>query len=304
MDSLGRTHIGLHELLALHGQMNELLAPGERAAPATLLAGLRQARLHGRSLEFDQVRTYQPGDDARHIDWRATARAGATQTRQFHRERDRPVYIMVEQGPAMFFASTGNFKSVQAALAASLFCWTAQSAHDRVGGLVFAEEPLASIPATRQQQGIIQLLQAVSRANRALTSPLTQQAGNPLQRALEYSHERLLPGSLVVLICAEQHLDAKSARLLSVLARTHECFLLPVSDPLEHRLPPHPALDFAGTSGRLRMAGRRKLQQQWSEQATGTRQAWQELAQERRATLLPLTTAHSIRQQMLGTGDC
>ena len=42
-----------------------------------MLEGGRYALLHSRSLEFDDLRPYVPGDDVRDIDWKASARSGS-----------------------------------------------------------------------------------------------------------------------------------------------------------------------------------------------------------------------------------
>ena len=71
----------------------------------TLLAGPYRSPFRGRGMEFDEVRTYQPGDDVRAIDWRVTARTGKPHTKLFHEERERPVLLVVDQRPPMRFAS-------------------------------------------------------------------------------------------------------------------------------------------------------------------------------------------------------
>jgi len=50
----------------------------EALDPRRLLAalGVKQARPRGSGMEFEALREYVPGDDVRHIDWRATARRG------------------------------------------------------------------------------------------------------------------------------------------------------------------------------------------------------------------------------------
>ena len=36
--------------------------------------GMNRSKFKGRGMDFSEVRNYQPGDDARHIDWRVTAK--------------------------------------------------------------------------------------------------------------------------------------------------------------------------------------------------------------------------------------
>ncbi|XRO75228.1 DUF58 domain-containing protein [Methanocaldococcus sp. 28A] len=49
-----------------------------------------------RSLEFDTLREYQIGDDAKYIDWKATARTGRLIIKEFLREFEGNIYILVD----------------------------------------------------------------------------------------------------------------------------------------------------------------------------------------------------------------
>lgn len=298
MDTLGRTHIELSELIHARLWLSSLSHSKNKAA-AGAITGQHLARLHGQSTEFDQVRDYQHGDDARHIDWRASARAGSIQTRLFRRERDRPVFILVEQSPAMFFASCGNFKSVQAALVASLFAWAASAVYDRVGGLVFGHSTAQLTPPTRNQQGALQLLDSIYRANQQLSSPFPANDINPLHQALEQCYPHLLPGSQLILVCSEQHLSADTARQLATLATRHESIWLPVSDPLEHQFPQQAKLVFAGQQQQLTLPRRqRSLARHWQQHASHIRSSWQQLSTKHRTILLPVCTSSSLSQQL------
>ena len=79
-----------------------------------------------RGMEFQEVRAYQAGDDIRNIDWHVTARTGKVQTKVFREERERPVFISVDNRLTMHFATRGVFKSVLAAKLAGLLAWAAQ----------------------------------------------------------------------------------------------------------------------------------------------------------------------------------
>jgi uncharacterized protein (DUF58 family) len=100
------------------------------------LAGTYHSAFRGRGVEFEEVRPYVVGDDVRTIDWRVSARTGRAHTRLFRAERERPVYLLLDQRHSMFFGTRGSMKSVQAAHAAALLAWAALAGGDRVGGLV------------------------------------------------------------------------------------------------------------------------------------------------------------------------
>jgi len=90
-----------------------------------ILAGAHLSSLRGRGMDFAESREYQPGDDRRHIDWRVTARTGKAHTKIYTEEKERPVFLLVDMSPSMFFGTHGGFKSVTAArLAAYLACST------------------------------------------------------------------------------------------------------------------------------------------------------------------------------------
>lgn len=76
----------------------------------------------GSSLDFQDHRTYVPGDDPRHINWQAYARTG-TYTMKLYREEVRPVVdVVLDASESMFF------DSAKATRAAELFYFVVESA--------------------------------------------------------------------------------------------------------------------------------------------------------------------------------
>jgi len=53
------------------------------------------------SLELDSLRKFQPGDEQRHIDWKATTRLGELIVKDFLKERESDVYIVLDAGKEM-----------------------------------------------------------------------------------------------------------------------------------------------------------------------------------------------------------
>lgn len=76
----------------------------------------------GSSLDFQDHRTYVPGDDPRHINWQAYARTG-TYTMKLYREEVRPVVdVILDASESMFF------DPIKAKRSAELFYFAVESA--------------------------------------------------------------------------------------------------------------------------------------------------------------------------------
>ncbi|CAD5109790.1 DUF58 domain-containing protein [Zestomonas carbonaria] len=292
-----RTQLG--ELIEMRHRVREVQifsTPGRRSP----LIGLHHSKLRGRGVDFDQVRVYQAGDDVRTIDWRVTARTQEPHTKLFHEERERPIFIMVEQSHRLFFGSGLVFKSVLAAQAAALIGWAALEHNDRVGGLVFGDNEHHEIKPRRSKQSLLQLLNRLVRANQALHSE-AQSDRDAFGQALRRAREVLRPGSLVIVLCDERALTDSSEQQLSLLARHTDLVLLPLSDPLDHALPAAGLLNFTERGAQLELDTHDSdLRQAYRSLAEAREARWQRLAQKLGVPLLPLTTQDELIEQLRG----
>ena len=76
-----------------------------------LLEGGRYALLHTRTLDFDELRPYVPGDDVRDIDWKASARSGTVLIKRFVTEKHHKVLVVADAGRNMSaLAPSGEVK--------------------------------------------------------------------------------------------------------------------------------------------------------------------------------------------------
>lgn len=287
----------LSELIDLRHRVREvpLFSTPHRRSP---LVGLHHSKLRGRGVDFDQVRVYQAGDDVRTIDWRVTARTQEPHTKLFHEERERPIYLLVEQSRRLFFGSGRAFKSVLAAETASLIGWAALLHNDRVGGLVFGNAEHHEIKPRRNKQSLLQLLDRLVRANRQLDAD-TPLEPDTFGLALRRAREVLRPGSLAVILCDERTLGDAAEQQLSLLARHVDLLLLPISDPLDHALPAAGLLRFAQGGARLELDTHdAALRQAYRQQGEARSARWQRLADRLRVPLMPLDTQRDPVEQL------
>ena len=289
--------VSLAELIEMRHRVREvqLFSTPSRRSP---LIGLHHSKLRGRGVDFDQVRVYQAGDDVRTIDWRVTARTQEPHTKLFHEERERPIYILVEQSRRLFFGSGLQFKSVLAAQAASLIGWAALGHNDRIGGLVFSDQEHHEIKPRRSKQSLLQLLNRLVRANQALHSEIAADR-DAFGLALRRAREVLRPGSLVIVLCDERALSDGSEQQLTLLARHTDLLLLPLSDPLDHDLPAAGLLRFAERGAQLELDTHgAELRQAYRAQGEARVARWQRLAQKLGVPLLPLGTQADMVEQL------
>ncbi|MBL0388796.1 DUF58 domain-containing protein [Tumebacillus sp. ITR2] len=108
----------------------------------SLRGGSRRTRQIGTSIEFAEYRPYMPGDDLRHLDWRAYARLQRLFLKTFLDERDALLYLYVDVSQSMAF---GGKLDLARQLAAALG-YLALAGEDRVEGAVFSEKVLSRTP--------------------------------------------------------------------------------------------------------------------------------------------------------------
>lgn len=258
------THITLHELVRLQADARALKVPSVRPVRARQ-AGLRQSRQRGRGMTFSEVRQYQPGDDIRSIDWRVTARRQSPHTKLYEEERERPVLLIADLGPTLFFASTGAYKQVRCAETAALLAWLALWAGDQVGGLVFSQQGMDTLRPARRKKSVLRLLDALARHQHHESSPPEATANQyTLDTALAEARRIAHTGNRIFVISDFMSYTPQTTSLLGALARNNAVSALRILDPLEQSLPASGRFAVAGAGGPIWFdAGNPAFQRAW-----------------------------------------
>lgn len=242
----------LDKLLRLRFIASELSLFARRPSSAQISGSVR-TRFRGRGMEFEEVRLYQAGDDIRSIDWRVTARTQVAHTKLYREERERPVFVMIDQRSPMFFGSQRCFKSVYAAHIAALTGWAALSNSDRIGALVFGDRTHRDIRPKRSKHALMELIHQVHEFNHLLTSPVPSQESLTLKQMLTDVTRISKPGSAVFLVSDFHDFDAESEKLLFQLGRHTDVTLFHLYDQLEHSLPEARMLTVSNGEKRLQL---------------------------------------------------
>jgi len=191
-------------------------------------SGEYQSSFKGQGLDFDDFREYQHGDEVRFIDWNVTARMNQPFIRKFREARELSVVLAVDVSGSADYGSVSLSKRELAAEAAAILGFSALHNGDKVGLLVFAEEPLVFIPPAKGGRHLLRLVREILTARPA-------KPGTSIAAACDFLLRTLRRRSLVFLL-SDFHSDPLD-KPLGTLARKHETIALRVTDPLEAKLP-------------------------------------------------------------------
>ena len=242
----------LSELIALRARVLAWPPPqrshGSQAGPSN-------SPLRGRGMDYAESRPYAQGDDARHIDWRVTARTGRTHTKIFHAERDLVTLLVVDTASTLYFGTRVCFMSVQAARVGALAAWAAQRSGDRIAALRGSDGE-APLPPTGGARGALRVLGAL--ASWYAQPPADDQG---LDHALQSAARVSKPGSRIIALVDPRSVDSVADARFTALSAHHNAIAVMLVDPLE-LMPPSAQLAFAGREQRFELdlgdAGTRK----------------------------------------------
>ena len=99
-----------------------------------VLTGNYGSVFKGRSLDFDDLRIYQYGDDVKDIDWKASARSRTPMIRRYVAVRKHNIMVVADSGRNMAaLAPSGETKNEVATFAAAVVSYIAEKNGDLVG---------------------------------------------------------------------------------------------------------------------------------------------------------------------------
>jgi len=260
----------IEELVSMRYHATGLSLQAQKKALASMTGG-HASPFRGRGIDFSEVRIYQPGDDVRNIDWRVTARTNKPHTKLYREERERPVYIVVDQCQSMFFGSKTSFKSVTAARAAATLAWGALENGDRVGGFVFSDDDHQENRPKEGKKGIQSFFRSLVGFNQALNADRKTDTSNrrTLTNTLAGLNHVVRTSSSVFIISDFRSFDDISLQHLSVLNRRNDVICIFVFDSMELELPDAGSYSFSNGHKRVDVnTGSQQIRQNYTRRFT------------------------------------
>lgn len=177
------------------------------------------SNMRGQGLEFRDLREYVVGDDVRRLDWKATARSGKPQLRQFTEERQQAIWFALDLS-----ASMEGRKSEMARQILAVLGWAAVKQGDPFGLIGFTDRVEFHRPAGRGEAHLWAAVEDV--VERKTESKQTNFA--PLG---EFFLKRV-PNRATVVVLSD-FAGKIDHRMLGALALRHELLAFQIVEPRE-----------------------------------------------------------------------
>jgi uncharacterized protein (DUF58 family) len=199
------------------------------------LSGLHRATLHGSSVEFAEHKEYSPGDEIRHIDWKAYAKLDRWYIKQYEQESQLTVYLVLDASGSMDFAGGGLKKLDYAAHALAALAYLAIQQQDKAGLAVFGDRAVEILVPPRGRTTHLRDLLGVLDQVTTAGGKGDESPAQVLERIAELARRKR---ALVVLASDMFDDDDRTLEVLKRLrAQRHDVVVLHVLDPHERDFP-------------------------------------------------------------------
>ncbi|MBH23886.1 MAG: DUF58 domain-containing protein [Myxococcales bacterium] len=207
------------------------------------IAGMHRSPHKGSSVEFAEYKEYAPGDEIKHIDWKAFGKSDRYYVKQFEDETNLRAYMVLDGSGSMNFASEGCPTKLEYAqtLAAS-FAFLMLRQGDAVGALAFDDQPGLMLPPSSKSTHLTDILHVLE--------SLPGDGRTDIAAALQALAERLRRRGMLVII-SDMLDDAERVMTIArvMRKRRQEVAIFHIIDPAELDLPYEGLTIFEGLEG-------------------------------------------------------
>lgn len=142
------------------------------------MMGQHKSAYKGNSVEFVEHRQYTPGDEIKHIDWRAFGKTGRYYIKEFEEETNLRCYLLMDASGSMNYGQSTLTKFEYARYVVASLGYLLLRQRDAVGLQVFDTKLHDLIPASvnpQQFQRLIHTLETLTPGGEASLGKLTRQ---------------------------------------------------------------------------------------------------------------------------------
>ena len=191
------------------------------------ITGLHKSPYHGFSVEFTEHRPYMPGDEIKHIDWKAYGKTDRYYIKEFEEETNLKSYIILDASRSMEYCSPGQLRKIEyASYVAAALGYLMVEQRDAVGLTIYDDHVRTMLPpraAKLYLQQLLRELENLKTGNRTGTAAALHQVAERIKRR----------GLVVVLSDLFDNPKEVATALKHFRHKGNEVIVMQVLDPME-----------------------------------------------------------------------
>jgi uncharacterized protein (DUF58 family) len=197
------------------------------------LSGVHRSPFKGFSVEFAEHRQYTPGDEIRHIDWRAYGKTDRYYIKEYEEETNLKAYLLVDASGSMGFKGKGKHptKFQYAQYVAASLAYLMLHQLDAVGLITHDTKVRSIIPPKASSKHLLNVLRTLEQTR---PGGETGMATIWHELAAHYLKRR---GMVIILSDFFDDIDALTKALRHLRHRNHEVILFHILAPEEIDFP-------------------------------------------------------------------
>ena len=197
-----------------------------------VLQGNYLTLFRGFGIDLSDLREYRFGDDARTIDWNATARLQSPHVRQFNEDREVTAWFLVDLSGSVYFGGGAVTKRALAVDFVALVTRMLTRHGNRAGALLYSDRVERVLPAHAGRLHVLHLIDQLQKTATVRKQGAPTRLGDLLEHALKSIKRRSL-----VIVVSDFISDPGWARALALLGQRHDVLAVRLYDALEMALP-------------------------------------------------------------------
>jgi uncharacterized protein (DUF58 family) len=194
------------------------------------LSGAHKSPYKGFSVEFAEHRQYYPGDEIRHIDWRAYGKTDRYYIKEFEEETNLKAHLLVDASGSMAYRGKHSSKFQYAQYIAASLAYLMLHQRDAVGLMAHDTKVRQLIRPKASAKHLIHLLHCLEQ-----TAPGGETSMAPIWHSLAEQLQRR--GMVIILSDCFDELGPLLRALRHFRHRRHEVLLFHILDPDEIEFP-------------------------------------------------------------------
>ncbi|MTI38631.1 DUF58 domain-containing protein [Fulvivirga lutimaris] len=182
----------------------------------------------GSGLEFDDVRTYQYGDDIRTIDWNVSAKGHGTFVKTFKEEKEQTIFFILDVSGSQEIGDTGKQKVDIGKEICGVLALSAAKEGSQVGMVCYSDQKERYVKPAKGPKHAYEIIHNIVNLK-------PQSAKTDLSKAILFTLNTLKRRSVMIFI--SDFIDEGYFHNLKGMARKHDVVAIRITDKRETGLP-------------------------------------------------------------------